>query len=90
MKTQISATVKNVFQAVLNRASLEIKKGSSKEDVKAIMLNHLTQMANKSQNHYDKKHLLDKALFDLHVEGEYINQVIHESMRNFLKNEFLY
>lgn len=90
MKTQISATVKNVFQAVLNRALLEIKKGTSKEDVKKIVVDHLTQMANKSQNHYDKEHLLDKVLFNNHIEAEYINQVIHESMRNFLKDEVVY
>jgi hypothetical protein len=90
MKTQISATVKNVFQAVLNRALLETKKGTSKEDVKAMIVDHLTKMANKSQNHYDKEHLLDKALFDRHIEAEYINQVIHESMRNFLKDEVVY
>ncbi|MBM25916.1 MAG: hypothetical protein CL760_09565 [Chloroflexi bacterium] len=90
MKTQISATVKNAFQAVLNRVMLETKKGTSKEDVKAMVVDHLTKMANKSQNHYDKEHLLDKTLFNHHIESEYINQVIHENMRNFLKDEVVY
>lgn len=85
MQNQISSTVKNGYQAVMNRIILEVKKGSALSDIRIMSKEHLQKMSDITTYDYNKKHFLSKELFEKTVEEEYINQNLDVSMRDFMK-----
>lgn len=84
ISTSVSSTVRNGYQAAMNRARVLIQEGKTEAEVVEGTRQHLNRISEIYSLHYDKANIVDKARFERYVESEYVGQTVSLGLRNTL------
>lgn len=81
----VSSSVKNAYQAVVNRVLVLTKEGKTKDEVVAEARKQMHRQSELATISYNKADLIDKEKFEFYVEEEYVRQTMTKSIRDTLK-----
>lgn len=82
---QVSSTVRNGYQALINRVRVLVKEGKTEAEVIEAARAQMARQHEICQLAYDKSDIQDKVKFDYYVESEYIGQTMSMELRNTLQ-----
>lgn len=82
---QVSSSVRNGYQALVNRVLVLVKEGKTNEEVLTIARAQMQRQSDIFSLTYDKLDIVNKDKFNSYVESEYINQTMSTSLRNLLQ-----